>query len=116
MTRRGYVPERGDVVWLDLSPRAGHEQAGHRPALVVSPLGYNRKIELALICPITSKVKGYPFEVAIPAGNKVTGVVLSDQMTSVDWIARPIRRMDRLPPEFVEKVVKRFIKLLPLPR
>jgi len=100
---------------MDLSPRAGHEQSGHRPALIVSPVRYNRTLELALICPITSKAKGYPFEVSIPAGNRVSGVVLSDQMTSVDWIARPVRLMDQLPVEFVEKVVKQFVKLLPLP-
>jgi mRNA interferase MazF len=110
-----YVPERGDVVWMDLSPRVGHEQSGYRPSLIVSPQKYNRRVELALICPITSQVKGFPFEVAIPEGNRVTGVVLADQMTSIDWRARRVRQMDHLPIEFVEEVMKQFVKLLPLP-
>jgi mRNA interferase MazF len=100
---------------MDLSPRAGHEQSGYRPALVVSPESYNRRVELALICPIPSRVKGFPFEVHIPAGNDVTGVVLADQITSVDWRARGIRLMDRLPVQFVETVTRQFAKLLPLP-
>lgn len=80
MMARRYVPSRGDVVWLSFSPQAGHEQAGRRPALVVSPASYNRKVGLALLCPITSQVKGYPFEVSLPAGLEVSGVVLSDQI------------------------------------
>lgn len=114
MSSGGYVPDCGDVVWLDLSPRAGHEQAGRRPALVLSPLVYNRRIELALMCPITSKVKGYPFEVAIPPGSRVHGVVLSDQITSIDWVARRVQLMDRLPLDFVEEVARQFTTLLPL--
>jgi len=100
---------------MDLSTRAGHEQSGHRPALVVSPESCNRRIELALICPITSRVKGYPFEVHIPEGKDVSGVVLADQITSVDWRARGVRLMDRLSVEFVEAVTRHFAKLLPLP-
>jgi mRNA interferase MazF len=110
-----YVPERGDVVWITFSPRAGHEQAGHRPALVLSPGRYNRIVDLALVCPITSQVKGFPFEVAIPASAKVSGVVLADQVSSVDWRARGARFLDRLPAEFVETVALQFAKLLPLP-
>ena len=87
MARR-YVPSRGDVVWLSFSPQAGHEQAGRRPALVISPASYNGKVGLVLLCPITSQVKGYPFEVSIPAGLEVSGVVLSDQVKSLDWHAR----------------------------
>ena len=113
MVNESYVPDRGDVVWLDLSDRAGHEQAGHRPALVVSPLKYNRTVELALICPITSRIKGFPFEVAIPRQSKVQGVVLADQITSVDWRARGARYFDELPSDLVEKVTRQFQKLLP---
>ncbi len=83
-----YVPRRGDVVWLSFDPQAGHEQAGRRPAFVVSPETYNRKTGLFLACPITSKVKGYPFEVALPNDLVVSGVILADQIKSLDWKAR----------------------------
>ena len=83
-----YTPRRGDVVWLTFDPQAGHEQAGRRPAFVVSPEAYNRKTGLFLVCPVTSRVKGYPFEVPLPAGIAVSGVVLSDQIKSLDWKAR----------------------------
>src|SRR5436190_22112077 len=84
----GYVPRRGDLVWLSFDPQAGHEQAGRRPAFVLSPDTYNRKTGLFLACPITSKVKGYPFEVALPSGLVVSGVILADQIKSLDWKAR----------------------------
>jgi mRNA interferase MazF len=83
-----YVPRRGDLVWLTFDPQAGHEQAGRRPAFVLSPEAYNRKTGLFLACPITSKVKGYPFEVPLPAGLLVSGVILTDQIKSLDWKAR----------------------------
>ncbi len=83
-----YVPERGHFIWIDLNPQSGHEQAGRRPAIVVSPAGYNLRTGLCLICPVTNRVKGYPFEVAIPQGQKVSGVVLSDQIKFLDWRAR----------------------------
>lgn len=83
-----YIPDRGDIVWLAFDPQAGHEQSGLRPALVISPKAYNGKVGLALMCPITSKAKGYPFEVSLPAGSEVSGVVLSDQIKSLDWQAR----------------------------
>jgi mRNA interferase MazF len=79
-----YVPERGDAVWIDLDPRVGYEQAGRRPALVLSPAGYNGRVGLALLCPITGQAKGYPFEVPIPDGLSVSGVVLADHVKSVD--------------------------------
>ena len=85
---RRYCPSQGDIVWLTFDPQAGHEQAGRRPALVISPEPYNRKVGLALICPITSRRKGYPFEVEIPKGLEVSGVVLADQIKSLDWKAR----------------------------
>jgi mRNA interferase MazF len=87
MVMRNYIPERGDIVWLDFTPQAGHEQHGKRPAIVLSPQAYNRKAGLALFCPITTKQKGYPFEVKIETG-KINGVVLSDQIKSLDWQQR----------------------------
>jgi mRNA interferase MazF len=83
-----YIPDCGDIVWMSFTPQAGHEQAGHRPALVVSPREYNAVTSLALCCPITSQVKGYPFEVALPSTDPLTGVVLADQVKSLDWRAR----------------------------
>lgn len=108
----GYVPERGDVVWLNFTPQAGHEQAGRRPALVLSPARYNGKTGLMLCCPITRRVKGYPFEVALddPAG--VRGVILSDQVKSLDWQARQAERQGRLPPEVTERALARLRALL----
>ena len=91
MVDRNYVPGRGDIVWLGFTPQAGREQAGHRPALVLSPRTYNRKTSLALMCPITSRVKGYPFEVTLPSSSTVSGVVLADQIKSLDWRARSAR-------------------------
>lgn len=92
-----YVPERGDVVRISLNPQAGHEQAGRRPAVVVSPRSYNGKVGLGLFCPITSRVKGYPFEVALPTRFPVEGVVLADQVKSLDWRARQAEFAARLP-------------------
>ena len=85
-----YVPDRGDLVWLEFTPHAGSEQRGRRPALVLSPKSYNGKVGLALFCPVTSKVKGYPFEVKLPDGYAVSGVVLSDQLKSLDWRSRKV--------------------------
>jgi mRNA interferase MazF len=84
MVIKKYLPDRGDVVWLDFSPQTGHEQQGKCPAVVLSPQAYNKKTGLALFCPITTKEKGHPFEVKIKAG-KINGVVLSDQVKSLDW-------------------------------
>jgi len=93
-----YIPERGDVVWISFDPQAGCEQAGHRPALVLSPASYNNRVGLMLLCPITNKVKEYPFEVNIPTGLKVTGVILADQIKSLDWLVRNATFICRLPP------------------
>lgn len=106
------APDRGDIVWLQFDPRAGHEQAGHRLALTVSPRSYNAKVGLALFCPITTQVKGYPFEVALPASAKTTGVVLADQVKSLDWRARQARRFDRAPPGVMEEVVGKLLTLV----
>ena len=111
MARR-YIPERGDIVWLEFTPPAGHEQAGRRPALVVSPKDYNRKVGLALFCPVTSTVKGYPFEVAIPEGNDIRGVILSDQIKSLDWRSRNAALISRAPAGVVEEVMAKIDTLL----
>jgi mRNA interferase MazF len=89
--KTAYVPGKGDLVWLNMNPQAGHEQAGFRPALTLSPKSYNSRTGLMLACPITSSVKGYPFEVPLPEGIGVGGVVLSDQVKSLDWRARRAR-------------------------
>lgn len=107
-----YVPSRGDVVWVSLSPKAGHEQAGRRPALVVSPVSYNGKVGLAVLCPITSQVKGYPFEVRVPAGLAVQGTVLSDHVKSLDWRARRARFICRLPAPATREVLQKLGTLL----
>jgi len=107
-----YCPKRGDAVWISFDPQAGHEQAGHRPALVLSPESYNRKVGLALLCPITNQVKGYPFEVSVPVGLNVSGVVLSDQVKSMDWKAREASLICSLPETTVHQVLNKVGTLL----
>ncbi len=109
---RRYVPQRGDLVWLSFTPQAGHEQAGRRPALVLSPAAYNGKVGLALVCPVTSQVNGYPFEVGIPAGMPVNGVVLSDQVKSLDWRVRRAEFASRLPESEVREALAKLGTLL----
>ncbi len=106
------MPGRGDIVWLAFDPQAGHEQAGRRPALVVSPAAYNGKTGLALFCPITSQVKGYPFEISLPPGSAVSGVVLSDQLKSLDWRVRQAELICAMPNDLVLTVLKRVSTLL----
>lgn len=112
MTKRAFVPDRGDVVWLHFTPQAGHEQAGHRLALTVSPRAYNVKVGLGLFCPVTSQVKGYPFEVRFPGEARTTGVVLADQVKSLDWRARKARRFERAPLAVTAEVVAKILTLL----
>ena len=111
--KAAYVPERGDAIWITLDPQAGHEQAGRRPALVLSPASYNGRVGLALLCPITNQAKGYPFEVPLPAGSPVTGVVGADQVKSLDWRARKATRIGAVAEEVVGTVVERLRALLP---
>ena len=106
--RSGDAPERGDLVWLQFDPQAGHEQSGRRPALVVSPGVYNAKVGLALFCPVTSQVKDYPFEVGLPSGGEVSGVVLADQIKSLDWRARQLERVASAPTEIVQEVLAKI--------
>lgn len=107
-----YVPARGDLVWVSLNPRTGHEQAGHRPALVLSPKAYNAKTGLCLACPITSKIKGYPFEVTLPAKTAIQGVILADQVKCLDWRARNARFIQALPQRATDETLKRLLVLL----
>jgi len=105
-TRRSrYVPSRGDIVWLQFDPQAGHEQAGRRPALVISPQSYNGRVGLALFCPLTTNVKGYPFEVAVQVGSKSDGVILADQIKSLDWRARQASKFDEVSDETLAEVL-----------
>ncbi len=107
-----YIPQCGDVVWIALNPQAGHEQAGRRPAVVLSPQNYNGKIGLAILCPITKMIKGYPFEVLIPEGLPVVGAILSDQVKSLDWRARDAELICRLPTETISEVLQKLVTLL----
>ena len=108
-----YVPDRGHVVWLTFDPQAGHEQAGRRPAVVLSPVTYNRRIGLVLACPVTKQTKGYPFEVSLPNGLPVAGVALSDQVKSADWRARQAAFICDLPEGVVAEITAKFVALLP---
>jgi len=107
-----YLPDRGHALWLSLSPTLGHEQGGKRPVIVLSPGFYNQRSGLLLACPITSRVKGYPFEVAIPEGLPVSGVILADQIRSLDWNARTIERICTLPDDLVQEALARSRTLL----
>lgn len=112
MARRRYVPERGDLVWLNFSPQAGHEQAGRRPALVLSPASYNAAAGLMLCCPLTTRVKDYPFEVALEGPEGVPGVALVDQVRSLDWRARRAQPAGRATEEAVEEALAKAGSLL----
>jgi mRNA interferase MazF len=112
VTAETYLPDRGEVVWIDLNPVAGHEQAGRRPVVVLSPARYNRRTDLMLICPITNHVKGYGFEVPLPAGVGVTGVVLADQIRCVDWRFRRITFITKLPQIVTSAVQQKAVTLI----
>jgi len=111
---RSYVPNTGDLIWLSFNPQAGREQTGRRPALVLSPAVYNEKTDLALVCPISSRVKGYPFEVSLPEGLAISGVVLSDHLKSLDWKQRKAELAARVPAEVISEVLARLAPLLGL--
>ena len=112
VSRRGYVPERGDVVWMLFGPPAGHEQSGRRPAVVMSPSIYNGKTGMALCCPITSHVKGYPFEVSVPPGSKISGAILADHIRNIDWRTRRATYLCKLPVKTFEEVAEKILSLL----
>jgi mRNA interferase MazF len=111
MVRKKYIPDRGDIVWLNFNPQSGREQSGKRPAFVISPKSYNEKIGLGLFCPITSKIKNYSFEVMI-ANNKISGVVLSDQIKSFDWKARDVEFIAKADPNDINEVVGKIGTLI----
>jgi len=107
-----YIPAHGDVVWLTFDPQEGREQAGRRPALVLTPQLYNGKTSLAVMCPITNQQKGYPFEVAIPDDVEVSGVILADQLKSLDWRARRAAFKAKLPEPTMAEVEGKIRALL----
>ena len=112
MAARRYVPDRGDIVWLQFTPQAGHEQAGHRPALVLSPASYNRRSGLMLCCPVTTRIKGYPFEVALGEGQDLAGVVLADQVKSLDWKVRRASKKGRASSPVMTETLSKLQTLL----
>ena len=109
---RTYVPQRGDAVWITLNPQLRHKQAGRCPALILSPQAYNGKVGLAILCPITTQIKGYPFEVLIPSGLPITGAILADQVKNLDWRARKAELICRLPPRIMTEVLQKLGTLL----
>jgi mRNA interferase MazF len=110
--KRGDVPDAGDLIWLSFSPQAGREQAGRRPALVLSPRSYNAKSGLCLACPVTHQAKGYPFEVVLPDGLPIRGVVLADHLKSADWDERAGVRIAAAPPVVLDEVRAKIVALL----
>lgn len=109
-----YIPLQGDIVWIDFSPQAGREQAGRRPGIVISRSRYNSGVGLALVCPITRQVKGYPMEVKIPEGLAISGVVLSDQVKSLDWQVRQVEFICKAPSALTNEVILKLRTLMPL--
>jgi mRNA interferase MazF len=107
-----YIPSRGDAIWITLNPQTGHEQSGRRPALVLSPQSYNAKVGLVILCPITSKIKGYPFEVILPSNLSIGGAILSDQVKSLDWQARKAELICKLPVSIVTDTLQQLTTLL----
>lgn len=112
MSQKDFYPKRGDVIRIDFDPVKGHEQGGNRPALVLSADDYNRVVGLAIVVPITSQAKGYPFEVSIPHGHKVQGVILADHVKCIDWRKRGMRFFDVLPAEVLEEVESKLGPLI----
>jgi mRNA interferase MazF len=110
----GYLPRRGDVVWLDFKPQTGREQDGRRPAIVLSNSSYNKKVGLAIFCPITSKIKNYPFEVRLPEDMDVQGVILADQIKNLDWKQRNAEFIAKIDDQIMEKVLSLFGKIIEL--
>jgi mRNA interferase MazF len=112
MVKKEYVPERGDIVWVDFSPTVGHEQGGKRPALILSPLPYHQKSAIALMCPITGTVRNHPFEVVIPEGHDVQGAILVNHVKSIDWRMRKATFKGKMSPEVVNDVLERLMTLI----
>ncbi len=112
MVAREYVPDAGDLIWLDFTPQAGREQAGRRPAVVLSPRSYNEKTSLAVVCPVTSHAKGYPFEVPVPPGHPIKGVILSDHLKNLDWRQRQAEKTGKIPRVILEQARGRIAALI----
>lgn len=112
MVAREYVPDSGDLIWLDFTPQAGREQAGRRPAVVLSPRSYNEKTSLAVVCPITSHEKGYPFEVSLPPGSRIRGAILSDHLKNLDWRQRQAQKAGKISQSILGQVRARVATLL----
>lgn len=112
MTQTPDAPRRGDVVWVSFSPQVGREQAGRRPALVLSSTAYNRRVGLTVVCPTANQQRGYPFEVAVPDGLAVSGVILADQIRSIDWRGRNTEFLCAMPADVVAEVLERTVALL----
>ena len=112
MPNQNYIPERGDIIWLDFNPQLGREQMGRRPALVISPKSYNQKVGLALILPITSQIKGYPFEVQLKDNMITKGVIISDQIKSLDWKSRNADFIERLDSKILNEAMSKFSLLI----
>lgn len=110
--KKEYIPDRGDIIWITLNPQAGHEQAGRRPVVILSLASYNDKVGLAIMCPVTSKIKGYPFEVILPIGSSVAGAVLADQVKSLDWRIRETEKIGKLPRKIVADILGKLGILL----
>jgi mRNA interferase MazF len=105
-----YIPDRGDIIWLEFDPQKGHEQKGRRPGIVLSKKEYNQKSNLAIICPVTSKIKDYPFEVRI--NSIIQGVILSDQIRSIDWKSRNAAFIEKIPEEILKEILENIDLLL----
>ncbi len=106
--QKNYVPDQGDFIWIELDPQAGHEQASLRPALVISPASYNGAVGLVLLCPITSKIKGYPFEVLLSKKFKISGAILSDQIKNLDWRVRKAKFISKATAEIIKEVIEKI--------
>ena len=106
------VPKRGDLIFINFNPQAGHEQAGYRPAVILSPYEFNKMTRFAVLCPITSKQKGYPFEVVLPKGLNIHGVILTDQVKSLDWEIRGFKHVDEVPNRIVKECLDKIALIL----
>ena len=108
-----YIPEQGDIIWLTFNPQTGHEQSGRRPAIVLTPSSYNAKVGLGIFCPITSKEKGYPFEIKLPSNCSIQGAILADQIKNLDWRSRSAEFICTVPQQLLGEIAQKLKLLLP---
>lgn len=116
MVTKKYIPEYGDVIWLEFDPQAGREQSGRRPAVVISPSNYNKAVSLALVCPITSRSKNYPFEVKLPDDGKIKGVILADHVKNIDWNCRNAKFITKISSQVMAEIVEKIDVIIKHPR